>query len=142
MRGHYTGAHSYRLHKREIMSLRNRKRILQKAEAELAETVRGFMLSVPRGSTPQVAQQVYERYNQRWKTYCTNMQKRHKWLQMDASAFEQRVTLLNQQAERKLKPVQYYGKRIMPVVAIGLLVLLLTDVVLPAMGITDYMLFN
>ncbi len=124
------------------MSTRNRKRIALKAEQELAETVRSFLLSVPQGCSEKVAQQKYAAHNMRWREYCAKMNHRHNWLNADAEAFKNRVTLLNQHAEKKLKPLQYYGKRIVPALILGLLVLLLTDVVLPYFSITDYKLFN
>lgn len=124
------------------MSKRNRKRIALKAEAELAETVRSFLLSVPQGCSPKVAQHKYDAHNERWRDYCEKMNHRHPWLNADAEAFANRVTLLNQHAEKKLKPLQYYGKRIVPALVIGALTLLLTDMVLPYFSITDYKLFN
>lgn len=124
------------------MSTRQRKRILQKVETQLGETVRGFLLSVPQGADQTKALGQYNKYNQHWKDYCSKMSNRHRWLTMDATAFEQRVTLINRQAERRLQPFTYYGKRIAPVVVIAVLLYIVTDYVLPHFGFTDYMLFN
>lgn len=115
---------------------------MQKAEKELSETVRSFMLSVPPHAGQKVAQQVFDRHNDRWKNYCTNMQKRYRWLSMDATAFEQRVLLINKQAERKLQPLKYYGKRLLPAVVAAIIIALLTDVVLPYFDVHQYRLFK
>jgi len=124
------------------MSLRQQKRILQKVEAELGETVRSFLLSVPQGCSPAKAEEKYQHYNVQWRDYCRKMNKRHKWLKADAEAFTARVTLLNRTAERKLKPLQYYGKRLALPLAAAAIIWLLTDVVLPYFNITNYQLFN
>jgi hypothetical protein len=124
------------------MSLRTRERILQKVETELGETVRGFLLSVPQGCSPQMAQAQYNKYRQQWQDYCRKMNNRHHWLNADATAFENRVTLLNQHAERKLRPVQYYAKRVVPFVALAVIIYLVTDMLLPHFGIMQYQLFK
>ena len=124
------------------MSTRTRKRILQKVENQLSENVRSFLLSVPQGCSPKQAEQTYQRYNQNWKDYVRKMNTRHKWLTADATAFENRVTLLNRQAERKLKPVQYYGKRVAPIAVVAIIIWLLTDYALPYFGIMQYQLFQ
>jgi hypothetical protein len=124
------------------MSTRSRKRVLQKVENQLGETVRGFLLSVPQGCSPERAQTEYNRYQQQWKDYCRRMNNRHRWLKADATAFENRVTLLNRSAERKLQPVRYYAKRVLPFVALAVLIWVVTDVVLPYFAITQYMLFQ
>lgn len=121
---------------------RKQKRTLQKAEQELAETVRGFLLSIPKGASKTEALETYQKYNNQWRDYCHKMNKRHKWLKADGTAFENRVTLLNQSAERKLQPVKYYGKRLLPVVAIAAIIYIVTDYVLPYFHIIDYKLFN
>lgn len=115
---------------------------MQKVEAELGETVRAFLLSVPQGCDAKYAQTKYLAYNQKWKDYCSKMNLRHTWLQMDAEAFEKRVTILNRHAERKLQPLKYYGKRMALPFAAAIIIWLLTDVVLPYFGNTDYQLFN
>ena len=124
------------------MSARQQKRTLQKVENQLSETVRGFLLAVPQGCSPQQAQETYLRYNQNWKTYCSKMNGRHKWLKADATAFENRVTLLNRKAERKLQPFTYYGKRVAPILVLAILIWLLTDFVLPYFGVMQYQLFQ
>lgn len=121
---------------------RNRKRVLQKAEAELSEIVRSFMLSVPPSATPKMAEMVYRQHNKRWMNYCHKMQGKHTWLQMDAQAFEQRVLLLNRAAERKMQPVKYYGKRVLPAVLLAIIIWAVTDLALPYFGIAQYQLFQ
>lgn len=115
---------------------------MQKVEAQLGETVRGFLLSIPQGADPKKAQLQYAKYNQQWKEYCRKMNNRHRWLTMDATAFENRVSLINRQAERKLQPVRYYGKRLLPVAAIAGIIYILTDYVLPYFGHSEYQLFQ
>lgn len=121
---------------------RKQNKILKGAERRLSETVRSFVLSMPQGASKQDALNAFTKYNQQWKDYCTKMNKRHRWLKADATAFEKRITLLNSQAERKLQPVKYYGKRLLPVVVIAALVYIITDHVLPVFGIMQYQLFN
>lgn len=70
------------------------------------------------------------------------MQGKYKWLQMDATAFETRVQLLNRAAERKLMPVKYYGKRVLPALVLAIIIWMITDLALPHFGITQYQLFQ
>lgn len=121
---------------------RPQKRVLQKAEQQLAETVRSFLLAIPKGATQKQAQATYQKYNQQWQEYCRKMNKRHKWLKADGSAFENRVMVINQTAERKLLPLKYYGKRVLPLVVLAGIIYIVTDYVLPYFNFTDYQLFN
>jgi hypothetical protein len=121
---------------------RNKKRTAAKAEKHLQETVRSFMLSVPPSATRTEAEAAYQRHNARWMAYCQKMELRHKWIRMDAQAFQQRVLLLNKAAERKMQPVKYYGRRIAPVLVLAIIIWMVTDLALPYFGITQYQLFR